>query len=172
MTQENLTYEEIEQQIASKADVFEAIDKARLEANPHLAAPSPAYAARLSRGEIAAGARTFRLMAQGDSWFDYFPGKDIVDCLQDLYGHSFAGANGATTRLAIGGSTLNQIAYGAVSSVFGVPQAAEVTRLAELVRRIKLDRPQALLLSAGGNDVAGDEFFFPSSTIRTRACRL
>ena len=42
---------------------------------------------------------------------------------------------------------------------FGPAQSDDPSRIVELVHRIQQDKPQALLLSAGGNDVAGDEFF-------------
>ena len=99
-------------------------------------------------------------MAQGDSWFDYFPGTDLIDCLHENHGHDFSGADGSSTNLAVAGSTLNDEAYGPVPVNFlGIPQSDEVSRIAELVDRIKTDNPQALLISGGGNDVAGDEFF-------------
>src|SRR5204863_6803891 len=41
----------------------------------------------------------------------------------------------------------------------GPPQSGDPDRITELVHQIQQVRPQALLLSAGGNDVAGDEFF-------------
>ncbi len=48
--------------------------------------------------------------------------------------------------------------------LFGLPidqtQSDDPSRIAELVQRILENKPQALLLSAGGNDIAGDEFFF------------
>ncbi len=47
--------------------------------------------------------------------------------------------------------------------LFGLPidqtQSDDPSRIAELVQRILENKPQALLLSAGGNDIAGDEFF-------------
>lgn len=103
---------------------------------------------------------TFNLMAQGDSWFDYFPGRDLIRCLHEDHGHVFSGTDGSSTNLAVAGSTLNDEAYGPVPHNFlGIPQSSDVLRIVELVDRIKIDKPQALLLSAGGNDVAGDEFF-------------
>ncbi|MCX7899647.1 MAG: hypothetical protein N2444_06130, partial [Methylocystis sp.] len=155
MPQKRLTIKEIDAQIASGKAELEALEKARLEAKRYLSTPSPSFEARLAPAE-AAGVRRFRLMAQGDSWFDYFPGTDLIDCLHEYHGHSFEGANGATTNLAVGGSTLNDEAYGPVpANLFGVPQSNDISRIAELVRRIRLDKPQALLLSGGGNDVAG-----------------
>jgi hypothetical protein len=49
------------------------------------------------------------------------------------------------------------------NELFGLPvgpkQSDDPDRITELVNRIQQDKPQALLISAGGNDVAGDEFF-------------
>lgn len=101
--------------------------------------------------------RTFTLLAQGDSWFDYPPGTDLIDCLHTNHGH-------AITNIAVAGSTLNDEAYGPVPrEMFGLPfgprQTDDPDRITELVHKIQTVKPQALLLSAGGNDVAGDEFF-------------
>jgi hypothetical protein len=101
--------------------------------------------------------RTFHLLAQGDSWFDYPPGTDLIDCLHRNHGHEIV-------NIAVAGSTLNDEAYGPVPrELFGLPigqtQSDDPSRIAELVQRILEDKPQALLLSAGGNDIAGDEFF-------------
>jgi hypothetical protein len=41
----------------------------------------------------------------------------------------------------------------------GPPQSDDPTRIEELVHQIDEVQPEALLLSAGGNDIAGDEFF-------------
>jgi hypothetical protein len=101
--------------------------------------------------------RTFNLLAQGDSWFDYPPGTDLIDCLHSNHGHTI-------TNIAVAGSTLNDEAYGPVPrEMFGLPfgplQSDDPSRIAELVHQIHQVKPQALLLSAGGNDIAGDEFF-------------
>jgi len=101
--------------------------------------------------------RVFTLLAQGDSWFDYPLGTDLIDCLHSNHGH-------AITNIAVAGSTLNDEAYGPVPrEMFGLPlgppQSDDPDRITELVHQIRQVKPQALLLSAGGNDVAGDEFF-------------
>src|SRR5439155_9917111 len=65
-------------------------------------------------------------------------------------------------NIAVAGSTLNDEAYGPVPrEMFGLgpPQSDDPDRITELVHQIQQVRPQALLLSAGANDVAGDEFF-------------
>jgi len=118
-------------------------------------------AAQPLRAMLAAtpGKRTFDLLAQGDSWFDYPPGTDRIDCLHSNHGHTI-------TNIALAGSTLNDEAYGPVPrELFGLPtslgplQSNDPDRITELVNRIQQDKPQGLLISAGGNDIAGDEFF-------------
>jgi hypothetical protein len=59
--------------------------------------------------------RPFRLLAQGDSWFDYPPGTDLIDCLHRNHGHEIV-------NIAVAGSTLNDEAYGPVPrELFGLP---------------------------------------------------
>jgi hypothetical protein len=41
----------------------------------------------------------------------------------------------------------------------GISQSDDTDRMAELINRIDEKKPQAVLLSGGGNDVAGPEFF-------------
>jgi hypothetical protein len=101
----------------------------------------------------APAARQFKLLAQGDSWFNYWIGHDVLYWLKADYGHSI-------DNIAVAGSTLNDEVYGPVPTDFlDFRQTSAPSRLAELVDRITTDKPQALLLSAGGNDVAGPEFF-------------
>ena len=101
----------------------------------------------------AAAGRQFHLLAQGDSWFNYWIGHDVLYWLNNDYGHQI-------DNIAVAGSTLNDEAYGPVpTDLLDFRQTSAPSRLAELVDRIQSDKPAALLLSAGGNDVAGDEFF-------------
>jgi hypothetical protein len=146
-------YEEIKNEISEKGDVLEQIHQARMEVPGSAIRPSPLFALKAA----IPGHRQFKLLAQGDSWFDYPPGTDIVDCLHANHGHTIV-------NIAVAGSTLNDEAYGPVPrELFGLPvgppQSSDPSRIAELVNRILKDKPQALLLSGGGNDVAGDEFF-------------
>ncbi|MFY9876285.1 MAG: hypothetical protein WCF79_18365 [Rhodomicrobium sp.] len=39
-------------------------------------------------------------MAQGNSWFDYLPGTDLIDCLNENHGHVFSGADDGFAALA------------------------------------------------------------------------
>src|SRR4029450_5736469 len=82
------------------------------------------------------------LVAEGDSWFDY-PFVDVLSVLEDDYGYDIE-------SVAHKGDRVEDMAY-------------EGGQLDEFTRRIeKLLRqnviPRAILLSGGGNDVAGDEF--------------
>jgi hypothetical protein len=114
--------------------------------------------ARADRGQesdsapIQAGAKA-HLLAQGDSWFDYVIGCDILCCLRNRYGRNI-------DSIAVAGSALNDIVYGSVpDDLLDFDQTPAPSRLAELVYRIQTDKPPALLLSAGGDDVAGGPFY-------------
>ncbi len=97
--------------------------------------------------------KTYKLVAQGDSWFDYPPSWDLIDWLKHAHGHDI-------DDLGVAGSTLNDIVYGPVpKNFFGIPQSGDVSREAELINRIAEKGPDAVLLSGGGNDIAGPEFF-------------
>jgi lysophospholipase L1-like esterase len=82
------------------------------------------------------------LVAEGDSWFDY-PGGDILGVLEDEHGYEIE-------SVARYGDLVEDMAY-------GEKQYADFSRAIEkLVRRREL--PKAVLLSGGGNDIAGDAF--------------
>lgn len=82
------------------------------------------------------------LIAEGDSWFDY-PGHDILRILEDIYGYE-------VESVAHMGDRIEEMAYTA-------GQFDNLTRLIEKVlRNGKI--PKAILLSGGGNDIAGEEF--------------
>ena len=151
---------QVQETLPSTRGLLDEIHAARQEVRGYNTVPleqrAPAAAAPL-RAMLAAspGKRVFNLLAQGDSWFDYPPGTDLIDCLHSNHAHNI-------TNIAVAGSTLNDEAYGPVPrQVFGLgpPQTNDPDRITELVHHIRNVRPQALLLSAGGNDVAGDEFF-------------
>jgi hypothetical protein len=151
----------IKKDVARHKRSLEQIHAARQAVRGYTAVPlaDRGAAAKPLRAMLAAepAKRTFDLLAQGDSWFDYPPGTDLIDCLHSNHGH-------AITNIAVAGSTLNDEAYGPVPrEMFGLPfgqrQTDDPDRITELVHKIQNVKPQALLLSAGGNDVAGDEFF-------------
>ena len=82
------------------------------------------------------------LVAEGDSWFDY-PLNDILRLLEDHHGYD-------VESVAHKGDRVEEMAY-------GLGQLEEFTRRIEkLLRRNVI--PKAILLSGGGNDIAGSEF--------------
>jgi hypothetical protein len=97
---------------------------------------------------LEAIARPEVLVAEGDSWFDYLPGTDIIDCLQSYYGysiHSYAKA----------GDTLENMIYGTnINKRFERISPSIITVLSGLGEV----KPKIFLFSGGGNDIAGDEF--------------
>ncbi|MBO0858665.1 MAG: hypothetical protein J2P21_09400 [Chloracidobacterium sp.] len=147
MLSADATLKQIKKEIQANSAVLDQIYKSRSAIREQ----SPL---RVPETVLPSGHKAFKLLAQGDSWFDYPPGTDLTDCLRDNHGHTII-------NIAVAGSTLNDEAYGPVpQDLFGLTsQSDSPSRIAELIHHIEKDRPQALLLSAGGNDVAGDEFF-------------
>jgi len=88
------------------------------------------------------------IVAEGDSWFDYLPGTDIIDCLRR--NHDYVVENYAKA-----GDTLENMIYGT-----GINKRFErVNRTIDiLLRKLGELKPKIFLFSGGGNDVAGDEF--------------
>ncbi len=115
----------------------------------HLMAPK-ATAKKAAAAMFARGTGGAVLVAEGDSWFDYPPGMDVVDVLED------AGYN--VYCVAAAGATVEDMAYGPdtdqpISDFF----MRDASQLAETMRYIREQRPKAVLFSGGGNDIAGDE---------------
>jgi lysophospholipase L1-like esterase len=82
------------------------------------------------------------LIAEGDSWFDY-PFHDVLSDLEDMFGFD-------VESVAHHGDTVEDMAYSG-------GQLDDFSRRVEKVLRTGV-KPRAILLSGGGNDVAGDEF--------------
>ncbi|MDD2720180.1 MAG: SGNH/GDSL hydrolase family protein [Gallionella sp.] len=138
--------EDIEKSKIKLEQLYEARKKAS-EPITRLTEPHPLLIA------AAVQPQQYRLLAQGDSWFDYLPGKDLIEYLRHRHGHIIE-------NIGVGGSTLNDIVYGPVpKNWLGIPQSHDVSRIAELIHLIEKIRPHAILLSGGGNDIAGQEFF-------------
>ncbi|MDR6672851.1 SGNH/GDSL hydrolase family protein [Xanthomonas sp. 1678] len=98
-----------------------------------------AYAKEAS-ASIRSGISIGTLIAEGDSWFDY-PFNDILKGLEDDFGYdveSVAKAGDRVEDMAYSGSQLNDL----------------VRRIEKVIRRG--DTPKAILLSGGGNDIAGE----------------
>ena len=82
------------------------------------------------------------LVAEGDSWFDY-PLNDILRLLEDHHGYD-------VESVAHKGDRVEDMAY-------GPGQFEEFSRRLEKLLRQNVV-PKAILLSGGGNDIAGEEF--------------
>ena len=94
-----------------------------------------------ARAAAAAKPRLGLLIAEGDSWFDY-PFFDVLGCLE---------ARGFEIEsVAHKGDTLEDMAH----------EAAQVDKLTRAFEKVSArgGKPRAILLSGGGNDIAGDEF--------------
>ncbi len=105
-----------------------------------LRAPAPIPAK--TQALVARAPSTGVLIAEGDSWFDY-PFHDVLRMLEDdfLYDvESVAHKGDSVEDMAHSGGQLEEFAR----------------RLEKLLRAGKV--PRAILLSGGGNDIAGDEF--------------
>src|SRR5262245_14100110 len=98
----------------------------------------PPARVRAAGGPLRSGV----LVAEGDSWFDY-PWHDGLRMLEDRHGFD-------VESVAHKGDSVEQMAYGG-------GQLEEFTRLLEKLIRQSII-PSAVLLSGGGNDVAGPEF--------------
>ncbi|WP_263367247.1 SGNH/GDSL hydrolase family protein [Edaphobacter bradus] len=82
------------------------------------------------------------LIAAGDSWFDYFD-RDILEQLKEHYGYTVRSAAHAGDRIEA-----------------MVEHDSQLYKLQECLEEV-LDQgavPQAVLISGGGNDIAGKEF--------------
>jgi lysophospholipase L1-like esterase len=98
------------------------------------------------RGPMLAGAAPAAqggvLVAEGDSWFDY-PFYDVLEKLEDDFGFR-------VESVAHKGDTVEQMAY----------DDAQFKQLQRAFQHLSDDGkvPRAILLSGGGNDIAGTEF--------------
>jgi hypothetical protein len=101
------------------------------------AVPAPRLV-RAAGGPGSAGV----LVAEGDSWFDY-PLNDILRLLEDHHGYD-------VESVAHKGDRVEDMAYGS-------GQFEEFARRLEKLLRQNII-PKAILLSGGGNDIAGEEF--------------
>jgi hypothetical protein len=100
----------------------------------------------VSRGIEQFGAATTQtagfLLAMGDSWFDY-PFHDVLTKLDDEHGYNIESA-------AHAGDPIENIAY----------QGGQIDRFARCLEKVRSHGvlPKAILLSGGGDDIAGREF--------------
>ncbi|MEO5626250.1 MAG: SGNH/GDSL hydrolase family protein [Dokdonella sp.] len=140
-----------EAQLIGQALAEQALKRRRKVAKARKAAIA-AHAVPLTRKITASGAGALHstmvlsstsagvLIAEGDSWFDY-PFNDVLSDLDDYHGYDVESA-------AHKGDTVEDMAY-------GNGQLDDFSRRIEKVLR-GARKPRAILLSGGGNDIAGD----------------
>ena len=87
------------------------------------------------------------LVAEGDSWFDYAPGLDVLDQLRLRHWYEIV-------KLSAAGDTLENIAFG---TEIGRDFSRLTPQINVLIETVARARPRVVLLSGGGNDIAGDE---------------
>ncbi len=102
--------------------------------------------------------RNIKIVAEGDSWFDYKIQKDIIDYLQ-IKGYAI----NKELNKADPGDTLEKMVYGEdyiihkKNRVVSNPGSISLT---ETIASIERYVPRFVLFSAGGNDIVGEEIIF------------
>ena len=105
----------------------------------------------LSLEVLEAAGRGKTLVAEGDSWFDYsLAGLDIIDCLRGFHGYRIH-------NVAEAGDTLNNMAWG--TEYDERRWRRKRPPLQETLDAVRKYGPRVVLLSGGGNDIAGNELF-------------
>jgi hypothetical protein len=103
------------------------------------------------------------LVALGDSWFAYWPRGDVIDCLSEHHGYDAISLAKAGWSLAevLRGTAEEAPVLGRGGVVLRPPSPPAQPQIEALAQRLAAMLPadklrlRALLVSAGGNDVAG-----------------
>src|SRR5438132_4713609 len=91
-----------------------------------------------------------KIVAKGDSWFDYLPGLDVIKLLECDYGYDIE-------NLSQAGDTAANMAWGTDIHRNFSPRLPP--QIEETVSVVKKTKPKFVLFSAGGNDIAGNNQF-------------
>jgi lysophospholipase L1-like esterase len=129
-----------EQTLARRAAQRRRLRRAR--PRPERLSAGPPEIPRQTVQALALPPPTGLVIAEGDSWFDY-PFHDVLSILADEHGFD-------VESVAHRGDTVEDMAYAG-------GQFDDFVRLLEKLLR-QGRRPDAILLSGGGNDIAGHEF--------------
>ena len=91
------------------------------------------------------------LVAEGDSWFDYPPGRDVLDWLEKAHGYTIH-------KVAKFGSLLEYMVLGVGNDddQFGDIFGRDASQLIETMKLVEQHQPTVLLFSGGGNDIVGE----------------
>jgi len=99
-----------------------------------------------AEGGAAVAGKTV-LVAQGDSWFKYPPGLDLIYWLEKQHNYRIE-------NFAQAGDTVENMVYGTKYSKSNWRRLPpRMNAVEEMVQKLS---PKGILLSAGGNDIAGD----------------
>ena len=108
---------------------------------------------QINQIEVMSGIMSFlsesnKIVSEGDSWFDYPPGTDLIDCLRNNHNYYIK-------NYAKAGDTLENMIYGT-----GINNDFQRTSpsIEKVLRKISQLQPRIFLFSGGGNDIAGEEF--------------
>lgn len=116
--------------------------KSRAQAVAKLGAHPPDSKRKAGKAASIASGSAGVLVAEGDSWFDY-PWTDILGVLSDRYAYDVESVAHRSDRIE--------------NMAYADGQLAQFSRVLEKLLR-QGHPPKAILLSGGGNDVAGAEF--------------
>lgn len=134
--------EALAQAILQRRNSARARRKQALAAHPAKLQISARAATAPAPPDASARASAGFLLAMGDSWFDY-PFYDILKLLEDNYGYDVESA-------AHRGDPIEAMAY----------QGGQLDNLARCMEKVteRGAMPKAVLVSGGGDDIAGSEF--------------
>lgn len=105
----------------------------------------------ITAGPMATASSTqshLKIVAEGDSWFDYKISADLIDCLRKFHGYKIK-------NYAKLGDTLENMIYG---TQVDRDYNRSTPQINIVLRRVEQVQPDVFLFSGGGNDIAGNEF--------------
>ncbi|MET1078511.1 MAG: hypothetical protein ABWY06_10890 [Pseudomonas sp.] len=94
------------------------------------------------------GANGVRVVAQGDSWFNYPPGIDIIKWLKLTSGYRIR-------NFATAGDTLENMIYG--TQINEGAWTRDPVEMAAVLDEIRTTQPSFFLFCGGGNDIVGEQ---------------
>jgi hypothetical protein len=110
-----------------------------------------ASAARKAATRAGTRGGGIKLVAEGDSWFNFKIQPDVIDWLKYDYGYDIE-------NVAQAGACVYEMAYGPDNDSIWDAFGRDASQLEEVVKKIREHKPKAFLLSGAGNDFVGPEF--------------
>lgn len=135
-----------EDQESARLAMLDMLYETQLQALKQSIMGSPSLAGAGRTGPLGFRSGT-SVVAQGDSWFDYLPGNDIIKALKR---RGFIIKNYGS-----GGDTLENMLFG--STYRDGNWGRYPTEHLKVLESLKIIQPKFFLFSGGGNDIAGPE---------------